>query len=77
MTHLDIVNKLIGPIRPVGETNTDNERFENLKVLCQLVDELVREIDAVGYNFQNSHEFSVKRASDYASKFLTQTIGIV
>lgn len=76
MNHLEIVKKLIGPIRPTGETNTDNERFENLKTLCQLVNELVTEIDAVGTDFMNSHEFSVKRASEYASKFLTETIGI-
>lgn len=76
MTHLEIVKKLIGPIRPVGETNTDNERFENLKNLCQLVDDLVTEIDSVGCDFKDSHEFSVKRASEYASKFLTDTIRI-
>lgn len=76
MNHLEIVNKLIGPVRPVGETNTDNERFENLKNLCKLVDELVTEIDAVGCDFRDSYEFSVKRASEYASSFLTETIGI-
>ena len=76
MTHLEIIKKLIGEIRPVGETNTDNARFENLKTLCNLVDELVGEIDGVGYDFQNNHQFSMKRASDYAKKFMTDTLGI-
>lgn len=72
----EIVMKLTGSIRPLGETNTDNERFENLKALCELTNELVSEIDKVSYDFKDSYEFSVKRASDYAYNFLKNTIGI-
>lgn len=72
----DIVMKLIGNINPIGETNTDNDRFENLKCLCALVDDLVGQIDNVSYKNKDSHEFSVKRASDYADKFLTDNLGI-
>ena len=77
MTHTEIINKIIGPINPIGETNTDNERFENLKQMCDLVDNLVSQIDSVHYKNKDSHEFSVKRASDYASNFLSQRLGIV
>lgn len=31
MTNTDVIKKLIGKINTIGETNTDNERFENLK----------------------------------------------
>ena len=41
MTVHEIVNKLIGNINPVGETNTDNDRFENLKAKCELVNLLI------------------------------------
>lgn len=71
-----IVESLIGKINPVGETNTDNERFENLKQMCELVNILVGKIDDVSYKNKDSHEFSVKRASEYASDFLTNTLGI-
>ena len=77
MTYTEIVSKLIGNINPIGETNTDNERFENLKQICELVNNLVSQIDSVSYENRNSNEFSVKRASDYASEFLSQTLGIV
>ena len=76
MTNTDVVKKLIGNINPIGETNTDNERFENLKAMCELVNNLVSEIDNVSYVNAGSREFSVKRASEFAQKFLTDTLGI-
>lgn len=72
----EIVMSLIGNINPIGQANTDNDRFENLKDLCELVDDLVGKIDDVYYKNKDSHEFSVKRASDYANKFLTENLGI-
>lgn len=72
----EIVMSLIGNINPIGQANTDNDRFENLKDLCELVDDLVVKIDDVYYKNKDSHEFSVKRASDYANKFLTENLGI-
>ena len=71
----EIVMKLIGPVNPVGETRTDDERFENLKQLCELVDSLVVIIDKVTPN-ERRHEFSMKRAGEYASNFLTHNLGI-
>jgi hypothetical protein len=65
MTHLLIVNKLIGPIEPVGETTTDERRYENLKAQCELVEHLILDI-----------QYVAKRAGEYADKFLTNTIGI-
>lgn len=72
----EIIFKLNGKIHPVGETNTDNERFENLKALCELTEILVSEIDYVAYKYKDRQEFSVKRASDFASNFLKQNLGI-
>ena len=64
----DVVLKLVGPIDPVGETNTDNDRFENLKVLTQLIDDLLGAVDDVAAN-ATRHEYSMKRAGEHASKF--------
>lgn len=72
----EIIEKLIGSIEPIGDTNADNERFENLKVMCELTNSLVRKIDDVSYRHKNSHEFSVKRAVEYADNFLSKELGI-
>lgn len=72
----EIVMSLVGNINPIGETTTDNERFENLKCLCDLVNVLVGKIDNVSYSNKDSKEYSVKRASDCADKFLTDNLGI-
>lgn len=76
MTHTEIVMKLIGSIQPAGESNTDAQRFENLKTMCELVNNLITEIDDMAYQNKDAREFSVKRASEYASNFLTKTVGI-
>lgn len=66
----DVVTKLIGPTRPVGETYTDDMRFENLKALTVLVDRLLTEIaDIESYNAKRE-EFSMKRAGEFCTKFL-------
>lgn len=70
----DIVKKLIGNIDPVGETHIDEERFENLKATCELVDILLTDIDKVIPNNKRA-EFSMKRAGDYANDFFDK-IGI-
>lgn len=70
MTNYDVVKKLIGNIRPVGETNEDAKRFENLKALCELMNKIHTDIDAVAYDFKDDKQKSVKEACDYANKFL-------
>lgn len=76
MTHTDIVKKLIGNIHPIGDSRIDEGRLENLKAMCELVKNLVNEIEVVHFNNKDSHEHSVKKAYDYASDFLTNTLGI-
>ena len=69
MNIYEIVKKLVGPIHPIGESNTDNDRFENLKVMTELIDQLLANVDDVAYNYENSHQDSMKRASALAIKF--------
>jgi len=76
MTNYDVVTKLIGPIKPVGETNRDEDRFLNLQEMTELVDKLLTDIDAVAYENMNRGEFSRKRAGEFAKKFLDK-IGII
>ena len=71
-----VVKKLIGEIDPIGEIQTDDERFENLKAMTELVDYLLTDINFVSFRYKNDHQYSMKRASEFASKFITD-IGIV
>jgi len=67
----EIVKKLVGEIGPVGETNTDNDRFENLKVMTDLVDDLLTDINWVAQQ-NNRYEYSINRAGQFASSFLDE-----
>jgi hypothetical protein len=70
MEYTKIIKKLIGNINPIGESNTDDERFENLKEMCRTINHLIVDIDDMAYMNKNSHEFSAKRSAEYAVKFL-------
>lgn len=72
----EVVRKLIGPIDPVGETREDERRFENLKKMCELMDQIHTDIDDVVTYNKNRVEYSMKKAGEFADKFLTETIGI-
>jgi len=72
----DVVAQLAGPINPVGETHTDNERFENLKVMTALVDTLLADIERVAA-YKDRPEYSMSKAGTFAHAFLFVQIGIV
>ena len=67
----DVVKKLVGPIDPVGETNTDNKRFENLKTMTDLMYKLVGDIQYVSQS-ATSQEHSVSRAGKHARGFFEE-----
>ena len=67
----DVVMKLIGPVTPVGESNEDNLRYENLKNFTELMDQIHSAIDDISYTCKNDHRYSVKRAGQHCDKFLT------
>lgn len=69
MTLYAITKKLIGPITPIGDSNVDRDRLENLKAMMHLVEGLLFDIGNVSA-FANSHEASVKKAGETALKFL-------
>jgi hypothetical protein len=68
----DVVTKLVGPTNPVGETRADDERFENLKALTGLVDQLLVDIDRIACANNGRPEFSMTRAGKFCAEFLTQ-----
>lgn len=64
----DIVMKLIGEVEPVGETNADNQRYDNLLLLLNTVDILIDEIRFV-MPYSEYAERSMKRAGKEAVKW--------
>ena len=45
--------------------------------MCKLVEKLIVDINTVSYSNKTAYEFSKKRASDYANKFLEERLGIL
>ena len=72
----EVVKRLVGPINPLGETNADNIRFGNLKVLCELVNDLVSDIDEIGLHRRGRTGAGVKRAVEFSDNFLKNRLGI-
>lgn len=67
----EVVNKLIGPINPVGETYTDNDRFINLNNMIELVNCLLYDIHQVA-QIRDNGEYSIQMASKRAKAFLKE-----
>ena len=44
MNLYEVVMKLVGPVCPTGDHNTDQERLKNMKALTELVDRLLFDI---------------------------------
>ncbi len=69
----EIVMTLIGPIQPLGESNGDARRLENIKVLTELVDKLLFEIQEAA-NAADRHEASMKVIGVHARDFLIEVM---
>lgn len=76
MNYKDVVLKLVGDIRPQGETHIDDIRFENLKEMCTLIEWLLIEVNHVSYN-KKRHEYSMKRAGEYSEGFLKDMLTLL
>jgi len=75
MTNTEIVKKLVGNIQPAGDAHIDEERFKNLEAMCELVEDLVEEIDnVINYN-REAEQNSIVKARKYADDFLQINLG--
>ena len=71
MEYYDVIKKLLGPIMPIGETNIDDKRYENLKNTIIVAEKLISDIydtSAVA----TRQEYSMKRAAKLAEEFLRE-----
>lgn len=72
----DIVMSLNGEVEPVGETNTDSERYDNLIRLLCIADILLDEIYSC-CKYSDRQEFSMRRSGDVATTWMGATGGWV
>ena len=66
---LEIIMKLNGQVNSVGESNSDEKRFENLKTLTDLHDKITREIYEASLT-ADRYEASMKKIGKYAKEYL-------
>ena len=71
MTPYEVVKKLIGEIKPIGETNEDDRRFRNLQEMTELVRNLLLDIDNVSA-YKDRIEYSLNKAGKFASEFFDE-----
>ena len=69
MNHHEIVCELVGPIDPVGEVHTDEDRLKNLGEMLKLVHCLLLDIERVA-KVADSHMHSVSVVGKTAAKAL-------
>jgi hypothetical protein len=69
MDHYEIVNKLIGPIEPVGESHIDTSRWANLCDLIILIERLMDDLLNIAQR-NNAQEHSIKAIADSAYNYL-------
>jgi hypothetical protein len=58
---IEVINKLIGPIRPCGESGVDSERLENIKLYIAVFDEMHTVIDDIAWRYKDSPYASEKQ----------------
>lgn len=68
-TVLLVARALIGKIEPIGETNEDMRRLDNLQVAIAVVDAYLDDIREVA-SFKGSAAYSIDRAGKMADDFI-------
>lgn len=67
----EVMDKYIGSIEAVGETNTDGRRFSNLQVLEDVLYHIVVDIGKESLNTKR-YEWSMKHSGEYAVSVLKE-----
>jgi len=66
----EVVTRLVGPIKPVGETHADEIRYENTIELLRLMTKLHGLIDEVATDNKDRQEYSMKRIGEACNQYL-------
>lgn len=66
----NLVMKLVGEVEPVGESHVDDERYENLLLLEDVLDILIDEIMFV-LPFDYHYQYSIQKSENEAKRWFT------
>lgn len=69
----EVVMKLIGPVRPVGDSNEDRNRLNNTRNLTELIGRLLKTVGDLS-TYDNRHEASMRLIGIHAGEFLDDEI---
>ena len=70
-----IIQKLTGKIRPVGETNQDEERLKNIETFIAIFDMMHVEIDDISYQYRDRTEDSMRKIGQRCNRHI-ESMGI-
>jgi hypothetical protein len=67
---VEIIEKLIGSIEPVGDASIDGKREENLKVFIGVFEDMLNTLDNISYENRDFHQVSIKNSVALCDKAL-------
>lgn len=65
-----VVNKLVGGIEPIADSNYDSEVFDNINLMGSVIDTLVCRIGNMVYENKSSQFASVEKCTNRAKEIL-------
>lgn len=69
-TTTTVVQRLTGAINPLGDASVDGIRFDNLKTLTEVTENLLGMIQHVDRTYRQSPAHSEQKAGEFAGQFL-------
>ena len=65
---IEVIDKLVGGITPIGETNYDNKAKENLNMMIEIVGHYIDDICEIAQT--DSYMASIQECQEIAKKFI-------
>lgn len=72
-TIFEVIEKLVGRVRPVGDSAIDAERFENMGKFIEIFDKMHTVLDGVAYDFRESKYASEKKIAAIVDEYFKKT----
>lgn len=69
-TIIEIVDKLIGPCCPCGDSIVDKERYESMRKKIMVLGSFLDDIMFIARDCRDNHESSIIKAREAAIKYL-------
>lgn len=70
-TVIEVVKTLVGEVDAVGSSHIDEKRLENLKVMTEVIDELIEEV-IYSASTKDDYRYSMQQIGKYAFEYLKE-----